>query len=279
MAEPSLADLRREIDRLDASMHDLLIERGAIIDRLIAVKKTQDSGSAFRPGREASMMKVLAERHRGLLPFDTIESIWRIIISTFTYVQAPYSVHASLEAGDDRMRDSARFHFGFTVPYVTHGHTSDVIEAVKQAAGDLGIFAFNRQAMAPWWRGLDAPDAPKIIARLPFVERPDHPAGTPVFVISKPLTDAAVRESVIFHVETTTWNDAIVSDLAKNSLSIETEFHQGSDIKSLLLSAPGTFTTAMVAQLFAVHKVSTTTVQEVGSHAARFQLQSQKSSG
>ena len=279
MAEPSLADLRREIDRLDASMHDLLIERGAIIDRLIEVKKTQDSGSAFRPGREASMMKVLAERHRGLLPFDTIESIWRIIISTFTYVQAPYSVHASLEAGDDRMRDSARFHFGFTVPYITHGHTSDVIEAVKHAAGDLGIFAFNRQATAPWWRGLDAPDAPKIIARLPFVERPDHPAGTPVFVISKPLTDAAVRDSVIFHVETTTWNDAIVSDLAKNSLSIETEFHQGSDIRSLLLSAPGTSTTAMVAQLFAVHKVSATTVQEVGSHAARFQLQSQKSSG
>jgi len=161
MAEPTLADLRREIDRLDASMHDLLIERGAIIDRLIAVKRTQDSGSAFRPGREASMMKVLAERHRGLLPFDTIESIWRIIISTFTYVQAPYSVHASLEAGDDRMRDSARFHFGFTVPYVTHANASDVIEAVKLAAGDLGIFAFNRQAMAPWWRGLDAPDAPK----------------------------------------------------------------------------------------------------------------------
>ena len=40
MAEPSLADLRREIDRLDAAMHDLLIERGTIIDRLIAVKKT-----------------------------------------------------------------------------------------------------------------------------------------------------------------------------------------------------------------------------------------------
>ena len=279
MAEPTLADLRREIDRLDASMHDLLIERGAIIDRLIAVKRTQDSGSAFRPGREASMMKVLAERHRGLLPFDTIESIWRIIISTFTYVQAPYSVHASLEAGDDRMRDSARFHFGFTVPYVTHAHTSDVIEAVKHAAGDIGIFAFNRQATAPWWRGLDAPDAPKIIARLPFVERPDHPAGTPVFVISKPLADAAVRDSIIFHVETTNWNDTIASDLEKNCLSIETEFHQGSDIRSLLLSAPGTFNLAKITQLFTDHKISTTTVREVGSHATRFQLQSQKSSG
>ena len=51
-AEPSLADLRREIDRIDADMHALLIERGEIIDRLIAVKKTEETGSAFRPARE-----------------------------------------------------------------------------------------------------------------------------------------------------------------------------------------------------------------------------------
>lgn len=52
----SLADLRRDIDRIDAEMHGLLMERGTIIDRLIAVKKTQATGSAFRPGRESSMM-------------------------------------------------------------------------------------------------------------------------------------------------------------------------------------------------------------------------------
>jgi chorismate mutase len=34
---PSLADLRQEIDRIDEAMHALLIERGAIIDPLIAV--------------------------------------------------------------------------------------------------------------------------------------------------------------------------------------------------------------------------------------------------
>ena len=58
----SLADLRREIDRIDETMHRLLMERGEIIETLIEVKKTQASGS---------------------------ESIWRVIISTFTYVQAP----------------------------------------------------------------------------------------------------------------------------------------------------------------------------------------------
>src|SRR5262245_57147206 len=103
----SLADLRKEIDRIDEAMHRLLLERGEIIDRLISVKKTQETGSAFRPAREADMMRRLVERHRGILPLDTVEGIWRVIISTFTYVQAPYSVHADLSAGDALMRDSA----------------------------------------------------------------------------------------------------------------------------------------------------------------------------
>lgn len=279
MAEPSLADLRREIDRLDAAMHDLLIERGAIIDRLITVKKTQDSGSAFRPGREAAMMKVLAQRHHGLLPFDTIESIWRIIISTFTYVQAPYAVHASVEAGDDKMRDSARFHFGFTVPYVTHQDVSSVIEAVQNAAGDLGIFSFSKKAASPWWLGLDAPAAPKIIARLPFVERPDHPAGTPVFVISKPLTDAAVRETVIFHCETEDWNDAVGQALSQQGLLIETEFHHADQRRSFLLSGPGSHSVKSVSDLFTSHQIKLSSIREIGSHAARFQLLSQNKAG
>ena len=117
---PTLADLRREIDRIDEAMHRLLMERGDIIGTLIATKKTADSGSAFRPAREADMMKRFVERHKGLLPLDTVESIWRVIIATFTFVQAPFSVHADLSVGEAAMRDTARFHFGFTVPFVTH---------------------------------------------------------------------------------------------------------------------------------------------------------------
>src|SRR5829696_10341248 len=104
---PSLTELRREIDRIDESMHRLLMERGDIIDRLIAVKGTQESGSAFRPAREADMMRRLVERHKGILPLDTAESIWRVIIATFTHVQAPFAVHADLSAGDAHIRDSA----------------------------------------------------------------------------------------------------------------------------------------------------------------------------
>jgi chorismate mutase len=48
---PSLGELRREIDRIDEAMHRLLMERGQIIDRLIATKQTHETGSAFRRAR------------------------------------------------------------------------------------------------------------------------------------------------------------------------------------------------------------------------------------
>src|SRR3977135_2071682 len=128
-APPSLQELRKEIDSIDEQVHRLLMARGDIIDRLIQFKQTQEIGSAFRPAREASMMRQLVERHRGILPLDTIESIWRVIISTFTYVQAPFSVHADISVGESAVRDSARFHFGFTVPYVSHFSGGAAVEA------------------------------------------------------------------------------------------------------------------------------------------------------
>ena len=202
----SLADLRSELDRIDAAMHALLIERGETIDRLIEVKKTQESGSAFRPAREAEMMRRLVERHHGSLPLDTVESIWRVIISTFTYVQAPFSVHADLSAGDASMRDSARFHFGFTVPFVPHMGAASVVEAVTESRGDLGLVpAFALPGAGPWWVALEFDTAPKIVARLPFVERHDHPAAMPVFVISRAAADAMVTETEVWSMRVSGW--------------------------------------------------------------------------
>jgi chorismate mutase len=208
--EPSLADLRKEIDRIDEGMHQLLIERGEIIDRLIAVKRSQDTGtSAFRPAREAEMMRRLVGRHKGILPLDTVESIWRVIISTFTYVQAPFSVHADLSAGDALMRDSARFHFGFTVPFVAHMGAAGVVAAVSTSKGDLGLVpAFDVASAGAWWNALEFDAAPKIIARLPFVERPDHPAALPVFVLSRVAPDAMATEAAVWSVRVSGWGAA-----------------------------------------------------------------------
>ncbi|MGI6246800.1 MAG: chorismate mutase [Pseudochelatococcus sp.] len=267
-----LAELRREIDRIDADMHRLLIERSEIVDALIATKGTQSSGQAFRPGREADMMRRLAGRHHGILPLDTAENIWRIIISTFTYVQAPFSVHADVSSGDGPMRDSARFHFGFTVPYVPHAGAAAVISAVARSAGDLGIFRPDQKtAVRPWWEALRAPDAPKIIARLPFIERLDHPAGTPLFVVSKPLEDAAVRELVLVAAKVERWREDTQDALAAAGAEIAGSAGVEGGL-SLLLAVTGEAGVEAAAQALSRARVGRVEVAEVGSHARRFQM-------
>jgi chorismate mutase len=267
--EPALADLRRDIDRIDAAMHALLIERGEIIERLIAVKKTEESGSAFRPAREADMMRRLVARHHGSLPLDTVEGIWRVIISTFTYVQAPFAAHADLSVGDAMMRDAARFHFGFTVPLVPHVGAANVVQAVTASKGDLGLVpAFATPGAGPWWTALEFETAPKIIARLPFVERRDHPAGLPVFVISRAAADAMVTETEVWSVRVAGWKAASIDRLAGATDAIAVP-DRAFDGAALLISVAGGGIEA-VADALVGGGASIRSKALVGSHATRY---------
>lgn len=274
--KPSLADLRKEIDQIDEEMHKLLMKRGDIIDRLIASKSSQETGSAFRPAREADMMRRLVKRHKGKLPLDTAESIWRVIISTFTFVQAPFSVHADLTAGDALMRDTARFHFGFTVPFVPHMGAAGVVAAVSDSKGDLGLVpALAVAGAGAWWSALEFDSAPKVIARLPFVERADHPAALPVFVISRVAPDAMANETAVWSVRVSGWGAK-----AAQALSTVAEFiavpDRAFDGAALLVTVlPG-------GDLPAVKNVlvkAGTTVRStalVGNHATRYTVAAEK---
>ena len=265
---PSLAQLRKEIDSIDEGMHRLLLQRGDIIDRLIQVKQTQEVGSAFRPAREADMMRRLVERHRGILPLDTVESIWRVIISTFTYVQAPFSVHADVSVSEVAMRDSARFHFGFTVPYAAHFSASAAVEAVAKSKGDLALVSAIA-SRTPWWLALEADGAPKIIARLPFVERADHPAALPVFVVSRVSDSAMVTEVETWSVRVSGWNAEIaraLSPLAEIVAVPDTAF----DGAALLVSISGAKRLEKIKLALIQAGASVRSTALVGSHATRY---------
>ncbi|WP_457796019.1 chorismate mutase [Methylocystis sp. S23] len=277
LAVDALAELRGEIDRIDLEMHRLLMQRGEIIDRLIAVKRAQGGGCAFRPDREAQMMRALVERHRGLLPVDAVEGVWRVIVSTFTYVQANYSVHADDSGGDAQMRDSARFHFGFTVPYMPHHGAGAVIDAVAASGGDLGMLrATGALADGAWWVRLIGEDRPKIIARLPFVERPDHPAGLPVFIVARPAADAASRDIMLHAINLPRWSHsipAVISTLEGEILASAP--HAGG--LSLMVAAPGRTAAERFAQELAAAGVNDAGVEPIGSHAERYELNEARS--
>jgi chorismate mutase len=267
----TLAELRAEIDRIDAEIHARLIERGEIIGRLIDVKRAQESGSAFRPAREAEMMRRLVERHRGILPLDTVESIWRVVIATFTHIQAPYTVHADFSAGDAAVRDSARFHFGFTVPLQGHRGARAIVAAVAASRGDLGLVPASALAGAgAWWTELEPSAAPKIIARLPFVERADHPASLPLFVISRPVVaDAAANEVTCWSLKVSGWKAAVgraIAPLCEFIAEPEGRF----DGAALLLSLPQGRSLAEVRDALVAAGASVRGEALVGGHATRY---------
>ena len=272
--QPSLADLRKEIDRIDEGMHKLLMERGEIVGRLIAVKRSQETGSAFRPAREADMMRRLVERHKGVLPLDTVESIWRVIISTFTYVQSNFSVHADLSGGDASMRDSARFHFGFTVPFIPHMGPSGVVAAVSESKGDLGLVPAAAGTTA-WWSALEFDAAPKIIARLPFVERADHPAAMPVFVISRVAADAMATEAEVWSIRVAGWNGRTAQ-----ALSAVADFlaapDRAFDGAALLVTVPHGHSLEGITDALVKAGATVRSTALVGSHATRYTVGAEK---
>jgi chorismate mutase len=267
-----LQELRKEIDAIDEGMHRLLMQRGDIIDRLIQVKQTQEVGSAFRPAREAAMMRDIVQRHRGILPLDTVESIWRVIISTFTYVQAPFSVHADISVSEPAMRDSVRFHFGFTVPYVAHFSAQAAVEAVAKSKGDLALVSAT-SSRTPWWLELEADGAPKIIARMPFVERADHPAALPVFAISRVADSAVVTEVETFSVRVSGWNAEVaraLSPLAEIVAVPDTAF----DGAALLVSVTSATSIDKIKAALIEAGASVRSTALVGSHATRYTVPS-----
>ncbi len=206
-----LAAIRATIDRLDSEMHQCLIERGTAISALVRVKGTSRPGAAFRPGREADMMRRLVDRHAGALPLWTVEHIWREIITTFTRMQASFDVAYDaglLGAGllgalghSDAMRDVARFLFGFTVALHRQQGPLDTINHVRESGTDLGLVALAQPSEAgAWWRALGRPSGPRIMALAPFIAVVGRPADLPVLVIAPELADPAPPELTLFAV-------------------------------------------------------------------------------
>src|SRR6185312_6399100 len=79
--------------------------------------------------------------------------------------------------------------------------------------------AFDVPSAGAWWSALEFDAAPKIIARLPFVERPDHPAALPVFVLSRVAPEAMATEAAVWSVRVSGWCAA-----AAQALSAKADF-------------------------------------------------------
>ena len=169
---PTLSDLRHEIDRIDESLHDLLMRRAEIVDGVRQAKQGAGGGT-FRPAREAQVLRHRVGRHRGSLPRGLIVRLWRELMSASAAMQAPFAI-AVCDAGlrGAGCWDLARDHFGGLVPMRRHASVRGVIHAVAEGEATLGVLPLPEDGEGdPWWPALGGgPDgaALRICARLPF---------------------------------------------------------------------------------------------------------------
>jgi chorismate mutase-like protein len=170
-----LDDARDEIDRIDDQLHDLLKRRAEVVARVADAKKGT-SEAVIRPGREAMILRRLLARHGGPLPRAVIASIWRQMIAAMVRLQGPLSVAVCAPQRSVGYWDLARGHYGLSTPMTLHRSHHVVLRAVDQGESTVGLLPVPQEDEAdPWWPSLAAApaSAPRIIARLPFVDLGD----------------------------------------------------------------------------------------------------------
>jgi hypothetical protein len=128
--------------------------------------------------------------------------------------------------------------------------------------------AFAIAGAGAWWAALEFATAPKIIARLPFVERANHPAAMPVFVISRVAADAMVTETEVWSMRVSGWSAASASALA-GKVDVIAVPDRAFDGAALLVSVARGGIEAVSKALVEVG-ASIRSAALVGSHATRY---------
>lgn len=174
MTNTKLKELRAEIDRLDAELLSVLERRIAIVGDIAAAKMDDGKALAFRPGREAAVLRNILAKHSSKLPDTVIAAIWRELIAAVGGLQKPYTV--SITAPDKSVGywDLARFHFGSATPMTLHQLPSVVLREVSENPATLGVLPWLSRERDTWWEHLaqGGENVPKILAALPFLDNP-----------------------------------------------------------------------------------------------------------
>jgi chorismate mutase len=171
----SLDDVRAEIDRIDETLHRLIVERTALAAEVWKAKDRSMAGlAAIRPAREAEMLRAFARQHSGDMPLRVLWRIWRELIVANIRAQSPVAVHAPRKNGRGAgIWDLARAHFGFETAFTAHASAR---EALAAAAAEGALAVLPTDEAGAWVDDLAGRTDIRIFAALPqIVDAPRAP--------------------------------------------------------------------------------------------------------
>ena len=200
-ADEKLDALRREIDAIDKSIHDLLMQRTDVVAKVRDLKRPYRI--KIRPAREAQILYRLVSEHKGLFPKRELVRMWRELIVATLSMEGPFSVAVHMPEVGGGVWDLARDQYGSSTPMTAYASARRVIEAVQSQQATVGVLPLpSRDDADPWWRYLAAEDqdAPRIIARLPFT-RPSGGLGAEALAICPLAQEPTGRDCTYVAIE------------------------------------------------------------------------------
>ncbi len=200
----TLQSLRQKIDAIDNSIHDLIMERTRVVERVRQVK--HGDKVKIRPAREAEILYRLLARHKGPFPKQELAGIWREMIVATLRLEGPFSVAVSAGNDETGYWDLARDQYGSFTPMTRHVSTRGVVEAVRNQDATVGVLPMPRPDDTEfWWRLLvsEDPEPLRVIARLPFIpgDNSNHHKGLDALVICTVPQEETGRDHSFLSIE------------------------------------------------------------------------------
>jgi chorismate mutase / prephenate dehydratase len=204
IAAPTLADLRRRIDELDGALHDVLMERAAVVERVGRLKRS-DATPPLRPGREAQILRRLLARHRGPFPKPVLVRLWRELLAGSLAIQIDLHIAVYAPQKSAGLWDLARDHYGGETAMSAFQSTGEVLRALADGRATLGVLPVpGGSEVEPWWRFLATGEPPllRVIARLPFGALGNARSDGDAFVVGAIEPEESGADRSLYVIET-----------------------------------------------------------------------------
>ena len=153
ISSPSLADLRVQIDALDAQLLRLLNERAHVAEQVGEIKRREGS-PFFRPDRVAQVIQKIQTANQGPLKDVHVADIWREIMSACLALEAPQRVAVLGPAGTFCEQAALQF-FGGAVELIYCGNFDEVFHATEAGRAQFGVVGVESSAEGVVTRSLD----------------------------------------------------------------------------------------------------------------------------
>ncbi len=145
-----LTKLRDQIDALDAEILKRLNERAALAREIGALK----SGTAYRPEREAQVLRRIQKLNAGPLSNETVARLFREIMSACLALERPITVSYLGPVGTFSEKAALK-HFGEGAVTLPCSSIDEVYRAVESGAADFGIVPIENSTEGAVGRSLD----------------------------------------------------------------------------------------------------------------------------